>query len=107
MIKKDCGNTEHEKSSLESVLTLNDDTKVHHAEEPCSMISFETVETPLHTEIIRQPSPPPVLAEVQDLIPAMSAQVIGAEYGMENPSPDSFVRSESPLQLHFVRFDNI
>uniref|UniRef100_A0A5B7A598 MPN domain-containing protein n=2 Tax=Davidia involucrata TaxID=16924 RepID=A0A5B7A598_DAVIN len=72
---------------------------MRHAEEPHSLISFETVETPLQMDIVRQPSPPPVLADVQDLIPALPP-VTEAEYGMENPEPDGLVCSESPLQLH-------
>lgn len=68
------------------------------------MISFEAAETPVCTEIIRQPSPPAVLAEVQDLIPAMSPQVAEVEHKVELSSPDDVVRSESPLQLHIVSF---
>ncbi|XP_057950530.1 AMSH-like ubiquitin thioesterase 1 [Malania oleifera] len=98
-INKDYGNSdheksEHEKSHLESILTLDDDNQAHRAVEPCSMISFETA------DIIRQPSPPPVLADVQDLIPALSTQVPDAECKMEKPLPDGLVHSESPLELH-------
>ncbi|PQQ10715.1 AMSH-like ubiquitin thioesterase 1 isoform X1 [Prunus yedoensis var. nudiflora] len=56
--------------------------------------------TPDHTKIIRQPSPPPVLAEVQDLIPAVSPQVPEVECGLETLSSDDLLRAESPLQLH-------
>ncbi|KAA8542725.1 hypothetical protein F0562_023877 [Nyssa sinensis] len=132
LIEKDTSNSEHERSSLESILLLNDDKQMHVADEPRSLISFETIETapqtdivrqpsnlesilPLNddkqmhdaeetrslisfetmktapqTDIVRQPSPPPVLADVQDLI----------ECGVENPSPDGLLCSESPLQLH-------
>lgn len=96
LIIKQCSNSEHEKSSLESVLTLNNGSEMPR-EEPCSLISFDTIESPPHTNIIRQPSPPPVLADVQDLVSAMSPQIAEGGYGMENPD---LVRSESPLQLH-------
>ncbi|XP_057474756.1 AMSH-like ubiquitin thioesterase 1 isoform X1 [Actinidia eriantha] len=93
--------SENERPNLASVLPLNDDNKMPHAEEPCSLISFESMETPLQVDIIRQPSPPPVLAEVQDLIPASTpGPITDSEYGMENPLPDSLVSSESPLELH-------
>ena len=73
------------------------------AEEPCSLISFESMETPLQIDIIRQPSPPPVLAEVQDLIPVSTpGSITESEYGMENPLPDGLVSSESLLELHIV-----
>ncbi|KAJ4713415.1 AMSH-like ubiquitin thioesterase 1 [Melia azedarach] len=98
VIKKECTDVEPEKSSLESITTPNDETEMCWTEEPCSLISFETTETPVSVNIIRQPSPPPVLAEVQDLIPA-SPQVTETESQVENSLSDGFDRSE-PLQLH-------
>lgn len=87
-------------------LPPNVDGHTQHIEDPDSMISFETiVETPsVATDIIRQPSPPPVLAELQDLVPAMSTEVTEAESGIGNLSKDGLVCSESPLQLHIVSF---
>ena len=79
-----------------------DENQINHTEE-VSLISFETTETPVSVEIIRQPSPPPVLAEVQDLIPAVSPQVSEAECGLDTISTDEALRAESPLQLHIVR----
>ncbi|KAJ9187277.1 hypothetical protein P3X46_002751 [Hevea brasiliensis] len=99
-IKSDNSSAELERASLESVLTLNVDSQMHSAQEPSSMISFETTETPVQTDLIRQPSPPAVLAEVQDLISSLSSQVSEAENKMDICSPDNFVHSESPLQLH-------
>uniref|UniRef100_A0A5B7A343 Putative AMSH-like ubiquitin thioesterase 1 n=2 Tax=Davidia involucrata TaxID=16924 RepID=A0A5B7A343_DAVIN len=99
LIEKDTSNLEHDRSSLESILPLNDDKQMHDAEKPHSLISFETIETAPQTDIVRQPSPPPVLADVQDLIPA-SPPLTEAEHVMENPSSDGLVCSESPLQLH-------
>ncbi|CAL5445172.1 unnamed protein product [Camellia sinensis] len=99
LTEKVSNNSEPERSSVEAILPLNDDNKMHHAEEPGSLISFEPIEMPLQTNIIRQPSPPPVLAEVQDLIPASPA-VTETLYGMDNSLPDGLASSESPLQLH-------
>lgn len=120
-ITNDYSNSEQERSSRESILTQNDNTQMNRPEGPCSLISFETTECPAQSDIIRQPSPPPVLAEVhdlipavsqpspnvlaevQDLIPAVSSQVSEAERGMETSLQDNLVHAESPLQLHIVR----
>lgn len=121
-IREDRSNSGHKRSSQESMLTQNDDTQMHCAEELSSLISFETTESPAQPDIIRQPSPPPVLAEVQDLIPAVShpcspnvlaeiqdlipavsSQVIEAECGIKKFPQDKIVHTESPLQLHIVR----
>ncbi|KAJ4843297.1 AMSH-like ubiquitin thioesterase 1 [Turnera subulata] len=87
------------RSSLESI-SLDNDKKSGPGNEPGALISFETTETPVQAEIIRQPSPPPVLAEVQDLIPAMSPQITESEHKVDISSPADLARSESPLQLH-------
>ncbi|XP_062029497.1 AMSH-like ubiquitin thioesterase 1 [Rosa rugosa] len=93
-------NSEHERPSLEPIPTQSsNDGQIPHTEEP-SLISFESIEPPEHTQLIRQPSPPPVLAEVQDLIPAISPQVSAVESELETLSSDEFLRAESPLQLH-------
>lgn len=120
-ITNEYSNSEQERSSREPILTQNDNTQIHRPEGPCSLISFETTESPAQSDIIRQPSPPPVLAEVQDLIPAvsqpspnalaevqdlipaLSSQVSEAERGMETSLQDNLVHAESPLQLHIVR----
>lgn len=73
-------------------------------EEPASLISFDAEESPLQSEIIRQPSPPPVLAEVQDLMPTAACPVEEVECGLVKASPDGLICSEDPLQLHIVRF---
>lgn len=98
-IKTDSSNVEPEKSSVQSISTPNDEIQICCTEEPCSMISFETSEAPNSADVIRQPSPPPVLTEVQDLIAAMSPQVTETECQVGNSLSDAFDRSE-PLQLH-------
>lgn len=93
---KDDGKSECEKSTLESVLSLDDGRWSVHSEEPCSTVTSESVAT----EIIRQPSPPPVRADVQDLIPIASTQVSNITSGTEISLQDELVCSESTLQLH-------
>ncbi|KAG5022101.1 hypothetical protein JHK85_018443 [Glycine max] len=104
--KKDNSIAEHHKSELDSILTQSEDCQPHpqpqpqHDQEPPSLISFETTETSARIEVIRQPSPPPVLAEVQDLVPAVSPCVNEAGCKTEIPSSDSSVHVEAPMQLH-------
>ncbi|XP_052175140.1 AMSH-like ubiquitin thioesterase 1 [Diospyros lotus] len=90
-------NVEHEGQCSGPALPLDNDG--HHPEEPSSLISFEAMEAPLQTQIVRQPSPPPVLADVQDLIPE-SSPVTEAGCIVEEPFPNGLISSESPLQLH-------
>lgn len=115
---KGYGDLEQEKSSQESIHTQGENTQMHHPEEPSSLISFDATESPAQSDIIRQPSPPPVLAEVQDvipavsqpssnvlaelqdLIPAVSSQVSEAECGRDTSLQDNLLHAESPLQLH-------
>ncbi|XP_040996458.1 AMSH-like ubiquitin thioesterase 1 [Juglans microcarpa x Juglans regia] len=118
-VKTDSGNSKDETSSVELILAQADNTLMHHVAEPGSLISFEPTESPAQPDIIRQPSPPPVLAEVQDLvpavsqhncsnvlaelqdlIPAVSSQVNEVEHGMGTSPQDNLVGAESPLQLH-------
>ena len=105
--KNDHSNSEPEASSTESTLTVNncENSQKFRVDEPCPMISFEESETiPVHINVTRQPSPPPVLAEVQDLVHAISPLVTETDCRIENPSADGLVHSESPLQLHIVSF---
>ncbi|XP_019176959.1 PREDICTED: AMSH-like ubiquitin thioesterase 1 [Ipomoea nil] len=121
LVKKD-DSISLERPKPESTIPINNDNSMPRAEEPPSLISFETEESPKNTQVtqqpspspvlaevqdlipppqvVRQPSPPPVLAEVQDLIPKSSPQVLETEGGLDNPMPDNLVRSEDPLQLH-------
>lgn len=100
-MKKADKNLEPELPNLEPIEPESKDDKTHKVEEPAALISFETIESPVQTEIIRQPSPPPVLAEVQDLIP--STPVAEVESGLKSSSPDGLICSEAPLELHIVR----
>ncbi|XXG65238.1 hypothetical protein AAC387_Pa05g2993 [Persea americana] len=99
--QKDSCKSEAQKSMLESVLSLNDDSiSSIHAEEPCSTVTPDMTEAPVQIDIIREPSPPPVLADVHDLVPIASTQVADLTSGPEKLLQDELVRSESPLQLH-------
>ncbi|XVF50565.1 hypothetical protein PTKIN_Ptkin04bG0111200 [Pterospermum kingtungense] len=103
--KNDHTNPDLEASNTEFTLTVEncENSKKCHADEPCPMISFEESETiPVHINVTRQPSPPPVLAEVQDLVDAMSPQVTETDCRIENPSAEGLVHSESPLELHIA-----
>ncbi|KAG4999275.1 hypothetical protein AAZX31_08G044400 [Glycine max] len=98
--KKDNSISEQHKSDLESILTQSDDCKAKHADEAPSLISFEATEVHAQIEVTRQPSPPPVLAEVKDLVPAVLSHVNEEGCKTEILTSDSIVRAESPLQLH-------
>ncbi|KAL4179076.1 hypothetical protein AMTRI_Chr13g85490 [Amborella trichopoda] len=99
MIRDGTGSTLHS-STIESVLSLDDGRGFLHSEEPCPISMANTLEVPVKFDIIRQPSPPPVLADVQDLIPPAPPQVIDSRIGLAKPSQEELVQSESPLQLH-------
>ncbi|KAJ6868477.1 Associated molecule with the SH3 domain ofAM 1 isoform 3 [Populus alba x Populus x berolinensis] len=58
-VKSEHSSSEPGRSSLESILSVQDDNQKCRDEEPCSLISFETMETPVLPAVIRQPSPPP------------------------------------------------
>ncbi|XP_077220007.1 AMSH-like ubiquitin thioesterase 1 [Tasmannia lanceolata] len=93
--QKDNGN-----SVLESVLSLDDGRWSLRAEEPNLSTISDTIVAPNQMDIIRQPSPPPVLADVQDLFPISPSQVTDSRYGAAKSLQDELVHSESPLQLH-------
>ncbi|CAM8981114.1 unnamed protein product [Rhodiola kirilowii] len=90
---------ELEGSSLETVPPPKDDQKCS-SKELGSLISFEPMDVPPPTKLIRQPSPPPVLAEVQDLAPVVQPQVTEAVCGTENVPEDNLVSSGAPLELY-------
>ncbi|XP_031500757.1 AMSH-like ubiquitin thioesterase 1 [Nymphaea colorata] len=86
-------------SILEAVLSLDDGQRRPVPEEPCPINIASSVEEPMHLDIYRQPSPPPVLADVQGLIPA-SSPAIDEMAGPTKSLQDDLVNSGSPLQLH-------
>lgn len=92
VIREDNESSEREKLSLEVQPKIDN----HQIQDSDSLIDFED-ESSSQIEIIRQPSPPPVLADVQDLIQPSATQT---ECGIENASNDALVCSKDPLQLH-------
>ncbi|KAI3473925.1 hypothetical protein Pfo_028123 [Paulownia fortunei] len=72
---------------------------------PLQIPRFNNIQHSSQNEIIRQPSPPPLLADVQDLIPT-STPATQAECGLEDASNDALVCSEDPLQLHILAKSN-
>ncbi|CAJ2637000.1 unnamed protein product [Trifolium pratense] len=97
---KDNSIAELHKLDLNSIPTDSEDNQPQRTQESPSLISFEATETSDRIEVIRQPSPPPVLAEVQDLVPAVSPHINEGGCKTEIPSSDSCVHAKSPLQLH-------
>lgn len=106
-IKKDEIKVGSQMPPLESAEPENKDCQITQVEEPGSLISFEAIESPLQTGITRQPSPPPVLADVQDLIPTTSPPVTDADCRLDNSSSDGLVCAEDPLELHIVRISRL
>ncbi|XP_008807080.1 AMSH-like ubiquitin thioesterase 1 [Phoenix dactylifera] len=93
---KDNGTSGNEGSPLE-VLLLHDDRTAPIAE-PSPMINLDAAETPM-IDITREPSPPPVLAEVQDVV-AVTSQVSNSISGQTILLQDELVQTGSPLQVH-------
>ncbi|KAJ6819853.1 AMSH-like ubiquitin thioesterase 1 isoform X1 [Iris pallida] len=94
---EDKGEPEHTKSPLEEVLSLHDSGV--HTEEPSTLSTLDVAEVPGNMNIIREPSPPPVLAEVHDLA-AISSELSSSVSVQATSVQDELVRAESPLQVH-------
>ncbi|XP_058087253.1 AMSH-like ubiquitin thioesterase 1 [Magnolia sinica] len=92
--------SEPERSTIESVLSLDDGRWSVHAEQPSSMATSNIVESPIQMDIIRQPAPPPVLADIQNLVPVTSSEAFDSINGPAKSFQDELIHSESPLQLH-------
>ncbi|KAF5202400.1 Amsh-like ubiquitin thioesterase [Thalictrum thalictroides] len=94
--------SELERSTLESVYSLRVDSQPLLTEEDCStaILDSGSVDPPIHSNIVRQPSISPVLTEVQDLVSVASPQVCNSEYEPKSSLQDELARSTSPLQLH-------
>ncbi|KAG6759759.1 hypothetical protein POTOM_036248 [Populus tomentosa] len=88
-------------STMESVLSLDDGRWPRLAEDTCPTLINEAREDPFQFVGIRQPSPPPVLAKVQQessLIP--SSKVADPRPGPAKPSDDGLPSSNSYQHLH-------
>ncbi|XP_078445712.1 associated molecule with the SH3 domain of STAM 1 isoform X2 [Wolffia australiana] len=91
---------EAEKSVPEQASSLQEDILSLLVEEQPSV----AVEIPTQVDVvIRQPSPPPVLADVQSLVADLpiSPSHCGHSINKETESlPDELIRAESPLEVH-------
>lgn len=67
------------------------------------MLTFDVAESLAKMDITSEPSPPPVLAEVQDLV-AVSSQLSDSISGETIQLQDELIRTQSPVQVHIVRY---
>ncbi|XP_020600099.1 AMSH-like ubiquitin thioesterase 1 [Phalaenopsis equestris] len=95
---KENGTPSQDNTILAEVLSLHDGGASFHAEQPSSLISFDDTEVPTKIDLIRNPSPPPVRAEVEDLV-AMTSQLSNS-LDQTSLSTNELVGSESPLEVH-------
>ncbi|XWS14158.1 hypothetical protein CRYUN_Cryun36dG0099700 [Craigia yunnanensis] len=88
-------------STMESVLSLDDGRWLHPAEESCPPLISEAREDPFQFVGIKQPSPPPVLAQVhQDFTPIPPSKVADPRPGPAKPFQDGMPNSNSYQHLH-------
>ncbi|XVF38817.1 hypothetical protein REPUB_Repub20aG0134800 [Reevesia pubescens] len=88
-------------SAMESVLSLDDGRWLHPTEESCHPLISEAMEDPFQFVGIKQPSPPPVLAQVrQDITPIPPSKVADPRPGPAKPSQDGMPNSNSYQHLH-------
>lgn len=97
------GNSGVIKSTMDSVLSLDDGRWLHPAEDSCSSFSNEAQEDLFQLSNIHQPSPPPVLARVQpELQPIPPSKVADPRPGPAKPSQDGMPSSNAYQHLHIV-----
>ncbi|KAK8965318.1 AMSH-like ubiquitin thioesterase 1 [Platanthera guangdongensis] len=83
----------------EILQSLHDDGASFRAEEPpLSMISFDTTEVSAKVDLIRNPLPPPVHAEVKELVATTSP--LFNQTVQTSLSKNEMVGSESALEVH-------
>ncbi|OMO58417.1 JAB1/Mov34/MPN/PAD-1 [Corchorus olitorius] len=88
-------------SAMESVLSLDDGRWSHPAQESCPPLITEAREDPFQFVGIRQPTPPPVLAQVQqDYTPIPPSKVADPRPGPAKPCEDGLPNSNSYQHLH-------
>lgn len=99
--KNESTSSDPEKSMFESVLSLDDGRWSVQAEDTNPLATLDSSETPVQ-KLPREPSPPPVLADVKDVVHHPS-HVTDSNLDSVKSLQDELVPSESPLQLHMVR----
>ncbi|KAF5738755.1 hypothetical protein HS088_TW13G01656 [Tripterygium wilfordii] len=87
-------------SAMESVLSLDDGRWSHPADDLSSLLINEAREDPFQFVSIKQPSPPPVLAQVQDLTPIPPSRVADPRPGPVKPCSDGSPSPNSYQDLH-------
>ncbi|GMJ08379.1 associated molecule with the SH3 domain of STAM 3 [Hibiscus trionum] len=88
-------------SAMESVLSLDDGRWLNPAEGLCHPLITEAKEDPFQFVGLRQPSPPPVLAQLQqDFAPIPPSKVADPRPGPAKPSQDGMPNSSSYQHLH-------
>ncbi|KAJ0093197.1 hypothetical protein Patl1_24936 [Pistacia atlantica] len=89
--------------TMESVLSLDDGRWLKPAEDLCPPMVNEAREDPFQFVSIKQPSPPPVLAQVQqEFAPISPSKVADPRPGPAKPSQDGTLNSSSYQHLHVV-----
>lgn len=92
-------------STMESVLSLDDGNWPKHAVDSCPPIVNEAREDPFQFVGVKQPPPPPVLAQVQqEFAPISPSKVADPRPGPAKPSQDGTLSSSSYQHLHVVGF---
>lgn len=90
-------------STMESVLSLDNGEWLRPAQESSPSWISEAKEDPF--PLVKQPSPPPVLARVQqEVTPIHHSKVADPRPGLANPSQDGMPSSNSYQHLHVVSF---
>lgn len=89
-------------STMESVLSLDDGRWSRPVEEASPALINEAREDPFQFVGIRQPSPPPVLAQVHDFSPIPPSKVADPRPGPAKSSQDVIPSSNSYQHLHVV-----
>ncbi|KAG5555212.1 hypothetical protein RHGRI_012678 [Rhododendron griersonianum] len=90
-----------DKSTMESLLSLDDGRWLQPSDDSCSHLTNEASNGPFVLGNIRQPSPPPVLAQVQPkLMPISPSRVADPRPGPAKPLQDGMHSSNSYQHLH-------
>lgn len=97
------GNSVAAGSTMEAVLSLDDGRWLHPAEETCPTLINEAREDPFQFVGIRQPSPPPVLAKVQqEYAPIPPSKVADPRPGPAKSYDVGLPSSNAYQHLHVV-----
>ncbi|KAK1316481.1 AMSH-like ubiquitin thioesterase 3 [Acorus calamus] len=87
-------------SEMESVLSLDDGRWLRPLEESCSLSAEAARDESFQSSLIRQPAPPPVLAQVQELPPISPSKVADPRPGPARPLDHALPDSKSYQNLH-------